>query len=124
MSAARMGVSCLLALIAAVATAAVTPAQKCQSKKNQIAGKYSECRQKAEGKLALDGDASAYGASITKCLARYADKWDKAKPPRRCRRDVSGVRSVVDQAVAATPQRASALAGDRRRLMFAARPAR
>jgi hypothetical protein len=59
--------------------AAVTPAQRCESKKNQIAGKYSECRQKAEGKLAVDGDGAAYAAALARCQATYDDKWTKAE---------------------------------------------
>jgi hypothetical protein len=105
--------SCGLLLIAAVATAAVTPAQRCQSKKNQIAGKYSECRQKAEGKLAVDGDGTAYAAALARCQATYDDKWTKAEAAAvggACQ--TTADQSSIEGAVAAhTTNVASALAG-------------
>ena len=49
----------LAALVASTALAAPTPAQKCQSSKNMEAGRYANCRQKAEAKFALTGNGAA-----------------------------------------------------------------
>jgi hypothetical protein len=112
MSRSRSIAWCLLAFTAAVATAQVTPAAKCRSKKNQIAGKYSECRQKAEGKLALDGDATKYGIAIGKCLTKYDDKWVAAEAAAVGACQTTGDQTSIEGAVSAhTTNAASALAG-------------
>ncbi len=65
----------LALLMATVATAATTPAQKCQSDKNKEAGKYAACRQKAEGDFAVKGDATRLASALERCLARYQIRW-------------------------------------------------
>ncbi len=74
---AMVAVAGLGLLWAGTALAAATPAQKCQMNKNKEAGKYAFCRQKAEGKLALKGDATKYAEAITKCETKYNTKWPK-----------------------------------------------
>src|SRR5262245_10238248 len=51
-------------LLAASTTSAATPAQTCQSNKNKAAGKYAYCRQKAEGRFALTGNAATRTTSL------------------------------------------------------------
>lgn len=67
----------MLALSASSAGAAATPERKCQGGKNELAGKFAACRAKAEKKLALTGDLTAYGAVISKCETKYASGWTK-----------------------------------------------
>lgn len=62
------------ALLAGTALAG-TPAQNCQSNKNKEAGKYAECRHKAEAKFALTGDAPARTAALATCADKYAARW-------------------------------------------------
>ncbi|MCK6554069.1 DUF1566 domain-containing protein [Candidatus Binatia bacterium] len=64
-------------LAAAPAAGALTPEQKCQAGKNQVAGKYADCRQKAEAKLVKTGDVTKYAAAIGKCETKFQDKWQK-----------------------------------------------
>ena len=61
-------------LLAGTASAA-TSAQSCAGAKNLEAGKYVACRQKAEAKFALGGDAAARAIAIEKCVGKYAKKW-------------------------------------------------
>jgi hypothetical protein len=56
-----------------------TTADKCAASKNQAAGKYGFCRQKAEKKLQLSGDATAYAAALDTCDQKYATKWQEAE---------------------------------------------
>ncbi len=56
---------------------AVDPPVKCEAQKNKTAGKYASCRQKAEGKLVMKGDATKYGEAITKCDTKFGHAWDK-----------------------------------------------
>jgi len=81
----RVGaVATLLAAISMVAAsgssalAAPTAEQKCEAAKNQAAGKYAACRQKAERGQVLTGDAIKYGEAIAKCEASFATSWQKA----------------------------------------------
>jgi hypothetical protein len=69
----------LMALLcsATLATAAGTPEQKCESGKNDAAGKYDACMFKARKGLVLTGDAVAYGAAATKCESKLESRWDK-----------------------------------------------
>ena len=57
---------------AETALATATPAQRCQASKNNAAGKYAACRESAEGKLALTGDATKFNESIAKCETKYS----------------------------------------------------
>jgi hypothetical protein len=59
------------------AALAATPAEKCQAGKNQAAGKYAYCRQKAEKTFVLTGDATKYGEAMTKCISKFTDTWQK-----------------------------------------------
>jgi hypothetical protein len=62
-------------LLLARAASAATPAEKCASDKNKEAGRYAECLQKAEAKLALTGDDAARALAIRKCADKYRAKW-------------------------------------------------
>jgi len=64
-----------LLLAGGAARAAGTPQQQCQLGKNKTAGRYAACRQNAEAKLALAGDAAKYAAALDKCAARFQSKW-------------------------------------------------
>ncbi|MCK6557413.1 DUF1566 domain-containing protein [Candidatus Binatia bacterium] len=66
-----------LLLAAVPATAALTPEQKCEAGKNQAAGKYADCRQKAEAGLVKSGDLAKYNTAIGKCETKFQDKWQK-----------------------------------------------
>jgi hypothetical protein len=101
-----------LALLLAGPALAATPAQNCESNKNKEAGKYSSCRQKAESKFALDGDATKRTAALQKCLTKYAAKWPalEAKALGACptNGDQTEVRDFIDTHTDAV---AAALAG-------------
>ncbi len=94
----------LLAFGASVAAAGPSPGRKCQSAKNQEAGKYASCLSKAEAKLVkaagtcslttatecyADGDCpisetcaksqedtDKYDATVGKCLSKFNGKWN------------------------------------------------
>jgi len=66
-----------LLLAAAPAMGALTAEQKCQAGKNQAAGKYADCRQKAEASLVKTGDTTKYAAAISKCETKFQTKWQK-----------------------------------------------
>jgi len=61
---------------AATGHAATTPAQKCQAAKAQTVAKYHACRLKAEAKLVVKGDMTAYGNALSKCTDKYSTKWE------------------------------------------------
>jgi hypothetical protein len=65
------------ALVLVNAALAATGAEKCQAGKNQAAGKYAYCRQKAEKTFILNGDATKYADAITKCTTKFTDTWQK-----------------------------------------------
>ena len=58
-------------LLLAGSAGALTPAQKCQSGKLKVAGKYDFCRLKAEAKAAQ----TASTPDFTKCDPKFTDKW-------------------------------------------------
>jgi hypothetical protein len=66
-------------LWAGTALATVTPEQRCQDAKNKAAGKYAQCRERAEAKLASRGDTAKYDAALTKCETKYESAWQKAE---------------------------------------------
>lgn len=66
-----------LLLAAAPAIGALTAEQKCQAGKNQAAGKYADCRQKAEASLVKTGDTTKYAIAISKCETKFQTKWQK-----------------------------------------------
>lgn len=63
--------------LAGTAHAAPTPAQKCQSGKNVAAGKYADCRQKAEAKFALSLDGVKRAQDLTRCQTKLQATWTK-----------------------------------------------
>jgi hypothetical protein len=71
-----MAIAC--ATLLATGTALAVDAQyKCQGNKNQVAGKYAFCRQKAEKKLAIKGDVNKYDDAISKCEDKFGLSWQK-----------------------------------------------
>lgn len=62
-------------ITAGPAFGAPTAADKCESAKNVTAGKYAACREKAEGKFVVTGDALKYTDALTKCAAKFSAKW-------------------------------------------------
>lgn len=64
-------------ILIAGAAAAATPAQDCASRKNKEAGKYVQCRQKAEAKFALKDDAAARATALQRCGDKLAANWTK-----------------------------------------------
>jgi len=67
-------VAAVTALVAGTALAA-DPAVKCESGKLKEAGKYGDCRLKADSK----GVKKGVPADYTKCEAKFADKWSKTE---------------------------------------------
>jgi len=58
-----------------ITAVAATPAEKCEAKKDKLAGSYFACRQKAEATSILKGIAADYA----KCSDKFDDKWDSAE---------------------------------------------
>lgn len=58
---------------------AISGTLKCQADKNKAAGKYAKCRQDAEKKLVLTGDATRYTDLIANCETKFADAWQRAE---------------------------------------------
>jgi len=68
----------LTTLLAGVAVAATTtPEAKCQSGKNDAAGKYAACMGKAEKGLVATGDTVKYAAAVSKCEGKLIGTWSK-----------------------------------------------
>lgn len=66
----------LLAAAASVSEAArITPAQRCEGKKNQAAGEYADCIATAEKRLLIYGDVAEYSEKIGRCNAQYSKGW-------------------------------------------------
>lgn len=63
-------------LAASVATAAGTPAQKCEAGKNQVAGKYASCVQAVQKAFVLSADAAKRAEGLTKCETKRSPAWD------------------------------------------------
>ncbi len=99
-------------MMAGSALAAPTPAQRCQSGKNDEAGKYAYCRQKADAKFALRGDAAARAAAFLRCVDKLEKKWTnlELKAPGACptENDGSAMQALIDGHTATL---ATALAG-------------
>jgi hypothetical protein len=105
----------VVAVVAADVHAGFTPAQRCQKGKNQLAGKYADCRQKAEGALALTGDSAAYASALARCATSFDARWERVEARTEAQSwvcpsvdDVDAVRSRVDDH---TTNVATALAG-------------
>lgn len=69
----------VLALLAAGAgfaeAARITKADRCEGKKNQVAGEYADCIATAEKRLLIFGDVAEYNDKIARCEARYSQDW-------------------------------------------------
>src|SRR5689334_22245511 len=73
-------VAALLVAGACPAEAAMpTRAEKCEAKKNRVAGEYADCLAAAEKKFALFGDATEYAARQVKCEQGYSRDFTKAE---------------------------------------------
>jgi uncharacterized protein DUF1566 len=70
-----IGMAALATLCVAPPAPASNPALTCQSNKNKEAGKYADCRQKAEAKFALNGDDVARTVAFQKCIDKFTLKW-------------------------------------------------
>jgi hypothetical protein len=83
---------------------AATPADRCESAKNKEAGKYIDCRQKAESKLALTGDGAAYALALQKCVDKYGERWplheSKAQGACPSANDQAAIQRYLDTASA------------------------
>jgi hypothetical protein len=64
-------------LLTTGAALAAPPAQQCQIDKNREAGKYIECRQKAEARFARTANHDAHGVDLYKCTVKYVKKWQR-----------------------------------------------
>ncbi len=74
----RIWVTVLIAAVATLwagAATALTPADKCESTKLKVAGKYGFCRLKAESKAVKIGGAPDY----SKCDLKYSGKWSSTE---------------------------------------------
>ena len=99
-------------ILIAGAAAALTPAQDCASRKNKEAGKYVQCRQKAEAKFALKPDAAARTTALQRCSDKLAANWTKieARAAGACP-TIGGLVAVSQFLDTATGDVAEALAG-------------
>ena len=106
----------IVAATIATSAGAFDPAQTCRKGKNQLAGKYAQCRQKAEGALALSGDAATYASALDRCATSFTQQWTRletrtaAKPPYTCP-TVDDVDTMSARIEAYTTNVATALAG-------------
>ncbi len=91
---------------------ASSPSQTCQANKNKEAGKYANCRHKAEAKLATRGDTAAHELALEKCSYKLAVKWPllESKAGGTCPStgDQASIRNYLDTTTANV---AAALAG-------------
>lgn len=75
------GYACAVALtVSATVAFALDPADKCESSKLKIAGKYGFCRLRAESKAVK----TATTPDFSKCDAKYAEKWMQAEAGGSC----------------------------------------
>jgi hypothetical protein len=99
-------------LLAATALAA-TPAQNCESRKNEEAGRYLKCRQKAEAKLALRSNRDVFTLDLQKCASRYGTSWPRIEGNAGGACPSTGDQTAIQQYLdIASGDVASALAGD------------
>jgi hypothetical protein len=88
--------------------AALTPAERCQSAKLKVAGKYGFCRLKAESQAVKTGDAPDY----SKCDGKFADKWSLAETAASGACATSGDQAAIGGFIGQhTDDLAAALAG-------------
>jgi hypothetical protein len=97
------------------ALAAASIEDSCQAAKHKDAGAYTQCRQSAESKFLLSGDAAARTAAIDLCIAKFQNKWVAAENKATARGgacqttgDQTTVQDAIDDHVACT---VDALAG-------------
>jgi hypothetical protein len=84
----------------------ISAADKCESAKNKIAGKYALCRQKAEAKAIK----SATAPDFTKCDPKFSQKWAAAKMASGGMCPTQGDESALQSCIAAhTSEVAAAL---------------
>jgi hypothetical protein len=89
-----------------------TPAERCESGKNTEAGGYVECRQRAEAKYVLRGDAAARASALAECADRYGTKWTQLESRAGGTCPSTGDQSAIQQALdTASTDVAAALAG-------------
>lgn len=89
------------------ASAAPTPAEKCEAGKNSTAGKYASCMFKAQQKLVAGGsiDTSGYEDAVRTCDEKYGGKWQylERKADGACPSDgdETGVQDFLDACIVA-----------------------
>ena len=99
-------------LLLAGAALAVTPADKCESDKHKEAGKYAECRQKAEAKFALTADGAARTRAFQNCADEYGEKWPPIEKKASGTCPSTGDQTAIQQYLdTASTDVAAALAG-------------
>ena len=74
-----IAVAVLMVLLTSQAAAAASIPVKCQTAKQQEAGKLGACLHNAESKLVTSGDPGAYGAAVTKCTTKFSAQWQKVE---------------------------------------------
>lgn len=73
----RTGMIMMALVVMATGTAlAASPEQRCESGKNDTAGRYFACLAKAQRVLVLNGDMVRYDASVAKCPVKLTDRWN------------------------------------------------
>jgi hypothetical protein len=96
----------------AVGALAAGPSQTCESAKNKDAGKYSYCRQRAEARYAITGNAQAHQRALGACAASIAGRWrlieTKANGACPSNGDLPAIEAAIDDHTTAI---ATALAG-------------
>jgi hypothetical protein len=92
---------------------AATPAASCESGKNKEAGKYVACRQKAESKFAVRGDAAARALALELCGAKYDLSWPTIESAAGGTCPSTGDQAAIQQYLdTASADVASALSGE------------
>jgi hypothetical protein len=109
-----LGIAAAAGLLFAGTALAVTPADKCESDKHKEAGKYVECRQKAEATFARTGVDALRSLALAKCADRYAAKWPAIESRAGGMCPSTGDQTAIQQYLdTATTDMAAALAGGR-----------
>jgi hypothetical protein len=101
----RFAATMAVVFLSVTVTQAADPAVKCESGKLKEAGKYSNCRLKADSKGVKKGEAADY----SKCESKFADKWTKTETkagpgicPSESDQDSMDARITTDAAEIAT----------------------
>jgi len=85
------------AMLLAGTALAATPAQNCASRKNKEAGKYVQCRAKAEATFALKADPALRALALQKCADKLAANWTKMETRAAGACPTLGGRNAVQQ---------------------------